>query len=69
MRVKQNKKEWDEVVKLEKSLTNNQQLKKIGYNDQLFFTNKGIPINEVDFEEKTDQLNLFNNECEGYCGN
>ena len=68
LRVKQNKKEWDEVVKLEKSLTNNQQLKKIGYNDQLFFTNKGIPIDEVDFEEKTDQLDLFNNECEGMCG-
>ena len=68
LRVKQNKKEWDEVVKLEKSLTNNEQLKKIGYDDKIYFTNKGIPIDEVDFEEKTDQLDLFNIECEGYCG-
>ena len=68
LRVKQNKKEWDKVVKLEKSLTNNKQLKKIGYDDKIYFTNKGIPIDEVNFEEKTDQLDLFNNECEGMCG-
>jgi hypothetical protein len=68
LRVKQNKKEWDEVVKLEKSLTNNEQLKKIGYDDKIYFTNKGIPIDEIDFDEKTDQLDLFTNECEGYCG-
>ena len=36
---------------------------------------KGIPLREVDFEEllkkqkpKDEQLDLFNNECEGMCG-
>ena len=35
---------------------------------------KGIPLREVDFEEllkkqkpKDEQLDLFNNECEGMC--
>ena len=55
-------------LKLEKSLTNNQQLKKIGYNDKANFTNKCIPIDQVDFKETTDQLDLFENDYTGLCG-
>ena len=68
LKIKENKKEWEEVVKLEKSLTNNQQLKKVGYNDKAYFTNKCIPIDQVDFKETTDQLDLFENDCTGLCG-
>ena len=70
LRVKENKKEWEEVIKLEKAFIDNKELikEKTGIKDKIFFTRKCIPINEVDFDENTDQLDLFNNECEGMCG-
>ena len=27
-----------------------------------------VPLSEVDLEEDDRQINLFNNECAGYCG-
>tara|TARA_R110000782_G_scaffold259596_1_gene350279 strand:- start:49 stop:366 length:318 start_codon:yes stop_codon:yes gene_type:complete len=70
LRVKQNKKEWEEVVKLEKAFNDNRKLisKVTGVKDKIFFTRKCEPIGELDFDEKTDQLDLFNNDCDGYCG-
>ena len=70
LRVKENKKEWDDVVKLEKAFHDNKELisKVSGVKDKIFFTRECIPIDQVDFDEKTDQLDLFNNECEGMCG-
>ena len=38
--------------------------------DELYLHREAIPIDEVDFNKKKDnQLDLFNNECEGMCGN
>ena len=70
LRVKQNKKEWEDVIKLEKAFNDNRKLisEVTGVKDKIFFTRKCEPISEIDFDEKTDQLDLFNNECEGYCG-
>ena len=70
-RVKQNKKEWDEVVKLEKAFIDNRELiaQKTKIKDKIFFHRNCVPLSEIDFsDENTDQLDLFNNECEGVCG-
>ena len=70
-RVKNNKEEWDKVVKLEKTFTDNKKIisEITGMKDTMYLTRKCIPIDEVDFEEdKKDQLDMFENECEGYCG-
>jgi cyclopropane fatty-acyl-phospholipid synthase-like methyltransferase len=37
-------------------------------NDHLYLHRKCIPLDEVNFDIKTDQPNMFNNECEGMCG-
>ena len=37
--------------------------------DQIFFHRNCVPLSEIDFsDENADQLDLFNNECEGMCG-
>lgn len=33
-----------------------------------YIHNSGLPLSEVDLDKGDDQLNLFNNECEGMCG-
>ena len=71
-RVKSNKEEWDQVVQLEKTLQDNKEIisKVTGMKDTMFLTRKCVPIDEIDFEEdkNKDQLDMFNNECEGVCG-
>lgn len=69
-RVKQNKKEWEEVVKLEKAFRDNRELisKTSGIKDKIFFHRECKPIEEINFDGNEDQLDLFNNECEGMCG-
>lgn len=63
--IKQNKQEWDKVVELDKLIRKGTKKK----DDEVFLHKSCIPIDEVDFSEKAeDQLNLFNNECEGMCG-
>ena len=37
-------------------------------NDHLYLHRKCIPLDEVNFDIKTDQPDMFNNECEGMCG-
>tara|TARA_R100000655_G_scaffold1112_2_gene4497 strand:- start:182 stop:982 length:801 start_codon:yes stop_codon:yes gene_type:complete len=62
--VKENKQEWDEVVELDNFIRNKSKNK----DEELFLHNSKKPIDEIDFDEKTDQLDLFTNECEGMCG-
>ena len=33
-----------------------------------FIHKSATPIDEVEFDPYAEQLNLFNNECEGMCG-
>ena len=70
--IKKNKKEWDEVVALDKAIRSQERFKEKNkgsatLKDEIYLHNSCKPIDEVDFEEKTDQLDLFNNECSGYC--
>jgi len=71
-RVKSNKEEWDKVVALEKSFIENRELitKITGMKDTMYLNRKCVPIDEIDFDENKnkDQLDMFNNECEGVCG-
>jgi hypothetical protein len=39
------------------------------FQDKLYLHRNCVPISEVNFNEDNNQLDLFNNECEGYCGN
>ena len=71
--IKKNKKEWDEVVALDKAIRSQKRFKEKNkgsatLKDEIYLHNSCKPIDEVEFDEKTDQLDLFTNECEGYCG-
>ena len=64
--IKKNKTEWSEVVELDKAIRFGTKKSE----DQVFLHNSCKPIDEVDLSDPIDnQLNLFNSECEGYCGN
>jgi len=74
--VKSVKTEWDEVVKMDSAIRSQERFKRknIGkavINDELYLHRSCKPISEINFEKKKedDQLNLFNEECLGYCGN
>ena len=74
--VKSVKAEWDEVVKMDLAIRSQERFKRknIGkavVNDELYIHRSCKPISEINFEKKNkdDQLNLFNEECFGYCGN
>ena len=63
--IKENKEEWTKVVELDKLIRNGTKKN----TDEVFLHKDCLPIDEVDFTEKPDdQLDLFNNECEGMCG-
>jgi len=71
--IKKNKKEWDEVVALDKAIRSQERFKKknkgsASLKDEIYLHSSCKPIDEVEFDQKTDQLDLFTNECEGYCG-
>ena len=74
--VKSVKAEWDDVVKMDLAIRSQERFKRknIGkavVNDELYIHRSCKPISEINFEKKNkdDQLNLFNEECLGYCGN
>jgi len=64
LHVKQNKSEWDEVVELDKAIRHATKRPE----DEVFLHSSCKPIDEIDFEKKDPQLNMFENECEGMCG-
>ena len=72
--IKKNKEEWDEVVAMDKAIRHQERHKDKFKNseeilDELYLHRDGIPIDKVDFDnKKEDQLDLFQNECEGMCG-
>ena len=73
--IKKNKEEWSEVVAMDKAIRHQERHKDKFKNskevlDELYLHRDGIPIDEVDLDKKKDnQLDLFNNECEGMCNN
>jgi hypothetical protein len=68
--------EWKEVIEMDKVLRSSNRFKKDNkgsgtLKDEIFLHRSCKPIDEVDFEETSPQLDLFygfNNECEGMCG-
>ena len=63
--IKEDKKEWEEVVEFDKKIREGWGKVK----DNLYLHRSGKPIDEVDLEEPKDQqLDLFENDCEGQCG-
>jgi hypothetical protein len=70
-------KEWKEVVEMDKAIRSQERFKEKNkgsgtLKDEIFLHRSCKPIDEVDFEETSPQLDLFygfSNECEGMCGN
>ena len=74
LEIKKNKEEWNEVVDMDHAIRQQEKFKKnkdgsAFFQDKLYLHRSCVPISEVNFNEDNNQLNLFNNECEGYCGN
>ena len=72
-KVKENKKEWNDVVELERLLIKNQSIikKTTGMNSQMFLHRSCKPIDQVNLDEANKQLDFLygmENECEGMCG-
>jgi 3'-phosphoadenosine 5'-phosphosulfate sulfotransferase (PAPS reductase)/FAD synthetase len=70
-----NKEEWEEIVKIDTAIRNQDRFKKnnVGsgkLKDELYLHRDCKPINEIDFStKKNNQMDFgFNNECEGMCG-
>jgi len=68
--------EWQEVVAMDKAIRNQEQFKDKNKGkkvvEELFLHRSCKPIDEVEFDVKDNQGDLFYgmaNECEGYCGN
>tara|TARA_Y100000114_G_C11692954_1_gene294504 strand:- start:60 stop:884 length:825 start_codon:yes stop_codon:yes gene_type:complete len=72
-KIKENKEEWQEVVKMDKAIRDQEEFKKSKYaetiKDKLFLHNQRVPLDEVDLrtDEEKGQYSLLD-ECEGMCG-
>jgi hypothetical protein len=65
LNIKSNEQEWKEVVELDRIIRKGTKKN----TDEVFLHKDCIPIDQVNFENKKDnQIDLFNNECEGMCG-
>ena len=73
LNVKKNPEEWAAVVAMDKAIRNTERFKVGGKSsavkDELYLHRSCIPIDQVNFEKEDPQLDLFNSECEGMCGN
>ena len=71
LRIKNNPKEWEEIVKLDKKIRGGISLKykeKANYQSELYLHPDCVPIEEVDLGQDDSQGELFDEECEGMCG-
>jgi hypothetical protein len=63
--IKQNyPKEWEKCLQVDKAIRNS--AFKTGVNEKVFLHQSLLPLDEVDFNE--NQIDMFENECEGHCG-
>ena len=63
--LRMSQKEWQQVIEFDKKIRNNSRKKEV----EVFVHRSCKPISEVDLDIEENQLNLFNDECSGYCGN
>ena len=70
-KIKTNKEEWEEVVKIDHMIRDTDKFKdKIDIKSKMFLHNSCVPIDQVNFKEEDDQFKFdFMDECEGMCGN
>jgi len=70
-KIKRNKEEWDEVVKIDYMIRDTDKFKdKINMKSKMFLHNSCVPIDQIDFNKDDDQFKFdFMDECEGMCGN
>jgi len=63
---KNNRSEFDEAVKIDKFIRNGNK----NLTSELYLHRSLKPLDEVEFkkDEKSKQIDMFNNECEGMCG-
>lgn len=54
---------WERAVTIDNAIRNQD-----GFNGEQYLHAKRIPITEIQFGDSEDQLNLFENDCEGMCG-
>ena len=63
--IKQNyPKEWKKCLEVDKAIRNS--AFKTGMKEKVFLHQSLMPLDEVDFNE--NQIDMFENECEGHCG-
>ena len=63
--IKEDEQEWKEVIEFDEKIRNGWGKVK----DNLYLHRSGEPLSEANLEKsKDDQLNLFENDCEGQCG-
>ena len=63
-KIKENKEEWEKVIEFDKLIRTGTKT-----DDEVFLHKDCLPIDQVNLEDKKDdQIDLFNNECEGMCG-
>ena len=69
LNVKKNPEEWAAVIEMDKAIRDTEKFKKGDNKDQMFLHRSCVPIDQVDFGKEDPQMDLFNSECEGMCGN
>jgi len=69
LEIKKNPEEWADVVAMDKAIRDTEKFKKGDNKDQMFLHRSCVPIDQVDFKKESPQMDLFNSECEGMCGN
>jgi len=70
--LKQNQKEWDEVIKMDRLIRNTDENKKSQIiNNEMFLHYSCKPLDEINFDDKLCEQFAFDfaDECEGMCGN
>jgi hypothetical protein len=55
---------WERAVKMDESIRNGVR----GTPEKLYLHQSMQPLTECDFDPARDQIDMFNNECEGMCG-
>ncbi len=73
LHIKKNEEEWKEVLAIDKAIRDQERFKnnnKTDYSqDQYFLHRTAQPLDEVDFDKNDKQIDFFNEECTGFCGN
>lgn len=62
-RIKDDKPSWERVIAVDKAIR-----KMVRFDNEAYLHREMKPIDEIQFGGDPDQLDMFGNECEGFCG-